>query len=452
MSTLDLSSVTQSLMTLLQENINRRLEPGLGVSVTPQAPDSLSGQTNRISLYLYHSAEEPSFKNAPVQGSGRHQVASTPLALCLYYILTAHHDASTPETDTLQQQKIFGYALKTLHDFPLVDERTEVAPLVPVLHPNLRGRDNRLEIIHRPVTPEEALAFWSSEENTTRLSAYYEVRVVLLDPEPLRFLPGIVLSLGAYPIPRGAPHLERSGSVLAFDLPARASGLSRRLSLSPARVAALAGGPSDAPFNRVELRGEHLQGRRASLWLRHSLWARRSPPLDRMEASADPTWNVEIASDRVRFEVQPTLASTSGSLPVLPGIYSAYVRVVHEERALLNSVEEIAASSNEIVFAIAPRILSHDPPDLANARITLRLAPSFALDAPELDEAVQLSVMGRAYRRVPSFGGGAADAGSFVVASHSLTFQSDAPLLSGDLAIRLMVSGVDARPFWVEVP
>ena len=70
--------------------------------------------------------------------------------------------------------------MKTLHDIPVITDATEI-DTQQIFDPIIRNDNNRLEVILRPVTPEEAIAFWSAEhESTTRLSAYYEVRIVML--------------------------------------------------------------------------------------------------------------------------------------------------------------------------------------------------------------------------------------------------------------------------------
>src|SRR5262249_20962318 len=138
--------------------------------------------------------------------------------------------------DPLTQQKLMGFALKTFHDFPVITDRTRVNG-TEILDPDLRGSDNTLQVILRPVTPEDALDYWNSQETrTTRLSAYYEVRVVMLEPQEPRTMPGIVLSLGTFLLQLGSPHLERSQSRVRFRIPQKNGGTVHEVEASPARV------------------------------------------------------------------------------------------------------------------------------------------------------------------------------------------------------------------------
>ena len=107
-----------------------------------------------LNLYLYHVSADPHFRNLPPEAAAPVPVQTVPMALILYYILTAHHRVET-EFDTISEQKLLGYALKTFHDFPVITDATVVGS-GPVMPQSLRGRDNRLQITLRTVSPEEA--------------------------------------------------------------------------------------------------------------------------------------------------------------------------------------------------------------------------------------------------------------------------------------------------------
>ncbi|HVI04239.1 MAG TPA: DUF4255 domain-containing protein, partial [Enhygromyxa sp.] len=238
MSLIDLSLVTSGLMKLLDDNINKNIGPGANVTVTAEPPDKVGSVTNKLSLYMYHVAEEAHYKNMPAPGSGSRSIARTPMGLCLFYILTAHHESSETEFDPLIQQRLMGYALKTLHDYPILHDGTIIdgEQILPI---GLRGNDNPVQVIMRPTAPEDAVAFWGAEDQqTARLSAYYEVRVILLEPDEPTILVAPVLSLGTYLYQLGTAHLEKTRSALPFVLPAAAGGATQVVEASPARVAA----------------------------------------------------------------------------------------------------------------------------------------------------------------------------------------------------------------------
>src|SRR5437870_950079 len=215
MAVLNLFKVTKTLSDLLLQNITKNVDPTLApfLHVTAIPPEKIENPSNTLSIFLYHVAEDPYYKNALGPGNDVPNVAKTPMALSLFYILTAHHEveaAFDPET----QQKLMGYALKTFHDFPVVTRATQING-TPILDPEF-GNDT-IHITLRPITPEEALSFWNSEDiHTVRLSAYYEVRVVMLQPDPPKTMPGIVLNLGAFLFQLGAAQLNTTQSLVRF--------------------------------------------------------------------------------------------------------------------------------------------------------------------------------------------------------------------------------------------
>ena len=61
MALIDLYRVTSTLMNLLTQNIKSRID---NVLVTALPPEKVGPVMNTLSLYLYHVAEDPYYKNA----------------------------------------------------------------------------------------------------------------------------------------------------------------------------------------------------------------------------------------------------------------------------------------------------------------------------------------------------------------------------------------------------
>jgi hypothetical protein len=330
MALLDLSLVTSTLMKLLDDNINKNIDLAADVIVTPVSPDTVGTVERTISLYLYHIAEEAQYKNLVGPGSDPRNIARTPMGLSLYYILTVHHDAAeSTAIDTLFQQKLMGYALKTLHDYPLLFDGTKIDG-TNILSSDLIGHDNPLQIILRPVGPEDSVNFWNAEDQkTARLSAYYEVRVILLEPEAPSNVPGPVLSLGTYLYQLGTAHIDCTRSELEFDLPAAAGGETQTVTVSPARACVVG-----SPHNRLTLLGTNLAlGKSRQLWLRTARWTAIDPlagtggaiPLDLSIAA--PGWALSVQPDRLILDMGDTLTfvndlGVNTDIEVFPGIYT----------------------------------------------------------------------------------------------------------------------------------
>src|SRR5438132_6833417 len=100
MSLLDLSLVTQTLRTLIEErvksgadalynsgviNLITRDDIKTTVLVSPQPIDELRGLgDNVIGLFLYHVMEDPHFKNLPPKSQDRPPVQFRPMGVDLY--------------------------------------------------------------------------------------------------------------------------------------------------------------------------------------------------------------------------------------------------------------------------------------------------------------------------------------------------------------------------------
>ena len=461
----DLSHVTSSLADALRLNITR-LEPTLvaQLDVSTLPPERVSGAMHTVNLYLYHVAEDPHYRNLVGNLSDARPVQTKPMSLILYYILTTHHEVNS-SFDTVTEQRLMGYALKTLHDYAVIDDDTEISG-TQVLHADLRDRDNRLEVTLRPITPEDSIAFWSAEERqTARLSAYYEVRYVLLEPDPPRRLPGIVLSLGTFIVDLASPQLAGSRSEVTFTLPAQAGGGEQTIVASPARVGP-PGGPPNA--NRLTLLGTNLTiGQQRRLFLRNSRWRERAPELERVLVDFDlpqnvaDGWTIAEATDRidVTLGTQLTVTVPAGPpvvLPVEPGIYHARVEVVKELRVIQGQLKEITDTSNETAFAATPRVIGAAVVNPVEQRIRVDLDPSTDLTPAGAPGPLDIMVVvdGETYERFdPTVPGATFDIGEFEPADDTLDFLARFdPTVAGTHPFRLIVEGAESQPFWIELP
>lgn len=460
----NLFKVTRTLTELLTQNITQNIDPSLTglLDVTAIPPDKVENASNTLSLHLYHVAEDSYYKNALGPGNDVPNVAKTPMALSLFYILTAHHETEST-FDAEAQQKLMGYALKTFHDFPVITDRTRIDGTL-ILDTDLRGRDNNLQVILRPVSPEDAIAFWNSEETrTTRLSAYYEVRVVMLEPEKPKTMPGIVLNLGTFLVQLGSPHFDCSQNVVSFSLPA-STGIAepQRIEATPARVSTDVGDPS-SPNNRLLLRGTNLAiGKSRSLVLKNALWAKQGFETVAIDPALNPAWKIGFRSDRIEMEIDKTLkVDVITDMVVFPGVYTASLRVVKDEKVILNQLKQISDTSNEVAFFVAPRIKSRSLPDPLlppglNRRITVEIEPTFDFThgvGTDQELEIRIVMAGRTYERKdfdPSLPDPADNDGRFEVAADSVTFQAF-DVSSGDHPFRLIVNGAESAPFWIEL-
>lgn len=466
MALLDLSQTTLAIKRLLELNLPL-LDSGLTGSliVSTMPPERTQGADNVLSLYCYHVSPDPGNRLRPRQSGGQRPIATSPLTLVLNYILTAHTFSGT-DFNAIAEQRLLGYAMKTIHDFPVIDDHTQVAGNI-VMPEEIRGLENSFSLTMLHLTPGEALNYWAGENQTTvKPSCYYEVTSAELQPEPPDRLPGIVLHLGSYVFPKSSPAIAESRSQLPFTRPASAGGGQMSLSASPARIGPVSAAPPAT--NELHLLGKALAaGNEKQLFLAHPFWAKQFPggtvPLDLL-LNTPLGWAVAIGDDDVEITVGDVLrANPPGGGPAVdfelyPGVYSASweIRRVVPDESLTNWTRH---RSNAVPVIVYPRITG-SLRNNATHEVTLNLGGAWLLTrgrpvpidptlAPEL--AIDLSVDGRAYRLVT--GAAPTGSGTFVIADHALTYAPNAQEdVTGDHAIRLIVDGADSQPFWVTIP
>lgn len=428
MTLLDLSLVTRSLVNLVRLHVTASpaWSAGTTLTVSPLSPDRLTGD-NTLGLYLYHLSEDAHFKNMPLPADSQLPLRYTPMGLNLFYILTAHSDLQD-ELAAYQEQLMMGCAVKALRDYPAIDDDTEING-TPVLDVRLRNANNRLKLLLQPIPYNEAVSYWmAGASSMVRLSAYYQVSVVFLEPEepPSRRSP--VLSYNVFSFVRGTPYLSSSQNVLTYLLPGEIAP--RTAELQPAQV----------PFGGlVVFLGTDVTGDRTTLILKSTQW---QEPLE-----ADFRWGVTAASDRVFATIQTSILSPTGEVAILPGIYTAAVRVTVQRPSPDGSTRSFEYTSNDIPFTITPRIESISLPVAGAVTITGHLFQHPDLSA----DAVQLFL---GMERLAPGAVGSLNPGEFAVVD-AVTMQMHLPagLNPGAvLPLRILVNGIESPPNWIVVP
>lgn len=460
----DLSQTTLTLQRLLQFNIPL-LEPGLGaLTITTLPPERVTGAENVLSIYCYHVSPDGSNRFRPRQPSGQRPIATSPLTLKLNYILTAHTVTNT-EFNALAEQRLLGYAMKTLHDYPVIDDSTQVDGNI-VLPSEIRGQSNNFNIVQLQLTAGEALNYWANETaNTVKPSCYYEVSSAEIAADPPDRLPGIVLQVGSFVMPKNSPVISSSSSVVHYVRPASMGGGPASLTASPARVGPVTLAPPSV--NQLRLNGQAFTaGTGQVLLISHAFWARQFTggrvPLD-VALNGGPGWALSIADDAVDITLGDDLRAAlpeggNTDLSLYPGTYLTAWEV--ERQFDRDGVtEQISERSNSCAITITPRITG-SARNNGNGQVTLDFGGSWLLNrgrpappdpstAPELD--IMLSVDGRSYALVTA--PAPTGPGTYTITDHALTYAPFPPHNTpGEHAIRVVIEGADAQPFWVTIP
>ena len=421
---MDLSLITQALVTLLKTHIEASSvwPSGTILSVVPDPPDKLNGD-NTLGVYLYHVQEDPHNKNIQSAWNRPVQTRYEPMPLQLFYAISAHSDLNTP-TGTYREQLIMGCTLKALHDFPVIDDDTQVQGTV-ILPAIIHDKENRLQIEMRPIDPDEAIQYWTAGSSPLRLAAYYQVSVVMLDPDEPPSRAGRVLVYNVFAFPGETPHLTSSSNVLTFTLPDE--GTPREVRLRPAQV----------PFGGIlHLDGSNLTGDRTTLLLNYADWPQ---PIEVNSL----TWNLQATSESVQAEIQ----DTAGAQTLVPGTYRALVQVVRSRPTASGGTRDFSYLSNEAPFAISPRI------DLIGVNVSglVTIDGRLFQAAGILPEAIKVYV---GDEQIVLDTDGTLSAGEYeVVSPIQIRLQLPTGLTPGEwLPLRLIINGAESAPNWVQIP
>jgi hypothetical protein len=436
----NIAEVTQKIRDMIKARVDPFLAPA-AATTTSVSPQSVTSGTNVVSVYLFHWVEDPFFKNQPPPptGSGPVPVSHTPLALNLNYVVTAHNPDQTTDPDqrVMQEQRLLGLVAKAVHDEPLLT----------------LDNGDEFELILRPVGIEESVNFWSSDEqHLTRMSLYVEARIILLQPEPPKTVPGMVLSVNTFVFIGLGPQLTTSRSVLTIVPPVIGA---RQLNAEPARVALF--DPTDpvaselVDNNRLDLFGVDF-GRGPRLLELESGAVRVRVAIDQ-SAPQNANWEIFIAEGKISLRFwtavfdalsnaqvpRPALPPDPAVPPLLPGVYTA--RVVDDQPPR-------PRTSNAIAFAVIPQVKSVTL--ISGNAYTLEISGTY-LGEPSLQLEL---VVGS---EILTLGAGTPPpAGSYALpaAGNSIVFQRT-PVANElidpahPLPVNLRINGVNATPSWI---
>ena len=309
-NTFAIANVTAALRDRLYNALQEH-DDLAGTAVTTFPPDQANADEdgNHLNLFLYHVVPAVAWRNqtAPQQVKPG-ETGYPPLGLTLHYIVSAFG----PTGDDVVAHRMLAVGMTALHDQPLLSP-AELKTAGPDSDLNLQTE--RVRISPQALSTEEMYKLWSAFQTSYRVSAAYEVSVVLLDSKKPIKAPLPAITLGT------------SGGLQADLLPPYPT----LATVAPptARGYALLG-------DTLTLTGHHLGDDPAStvtVRFSHRLW---TTPVDLPVDTTSPT------------EVTVTLPDTPASWPA--GLYTVSVVVTHPTPP--------TRITNGLPLVVAPKILS----------------------------------------------------------------------------------------------
>jgi hypothetical protein len=409
-----LSDVTQAIIDIISDAVSASaLMPSPPPVVLPDSP----ANTNRTSIgfYLYHICETPFYKNALPQGKDQPAIRFTPMGLILYYQLTPNM-ADDDDDKAIVEQNMMSVAMKALHDSPFVDTL---------------GNDNKFRIVLQPIPATDAVHNWTAGSSPLKLSAYYEVSPVFLEPDKRRSYAARVFSYGNYIFTELDVRITGSYSVLTFTPP----------NMGPQTVTAQPG--QAPPGHDIFFIGNGFKAGTPGLRL-------FNPKLHH-PALTDGTWTLDLTPQN-ELKVNIGTTARDEKLGVLvnihPGMYSAQL-VLTKSLTLPNGmVRQVHKSSNQFPFVISPIVTPFTATFGSPFNIT-----GYFFDHNHPDE-VEIYVGEEALLLNGDVVTNPLTPGQFNIKSNnSIDVFLPGSLASGsDVPFRVLVSGAESTPLWIHVP
>jgi len=368
-SALAIASVTAVLKDLLDNAlIDHSVSTSVGsnVKVTALAPDRIKTgdeEIAQLNLFLYHVAPNPGWRNVgqPSRSESGERLTNPPLALDLYYFLTAYGKQDF-ETEIL-----LGYAMQLLHETPVLTRdaiRKSLASPSPVggsilpatigalVASDLADQVELIKISPQPMTTEEISKLWTAFQAKYRPSMAYHASVVLIESK--------------YPVRSPLPVLTRGQPDPATG---RDKGVIAQLGLVPPyptlqKVILPDEQTAFRMGDMLTLSGHHLNGNKVVVHFTH---AHSSVTL---ELQVIPG----VTSDEFQVQIPPDPAPglVTPDSPLNPDNWQAGVYII---AAVIQSAGQPDRTTNELPLALAPRIINISS-NTAGGVVTLTVACS----------------------------------------------------------------------------
>jgi hypothetical protein len=169
-----IAAVTATLRNLLFAGVNADVA-GTDVTTRPLDRVRVNGQGNRLNVFLYHTSIDPAWRNQEIPGQVMPgEDGRPPLPLTLYYLLTAY----AQDDDEIVGHRMLGRAISVLHDHPVLGAQEIKAALA---ESDLDQQIERIRITPQPLTVEEMSKLWTTFQTQYRISAAYQICVVLIE-------------------------------------------------------------------------------------------------------------------------------------------------------------------------------------------------------------------------------------------------------------------------------
>lgn len=382
--------------TELYNQLPEDLKPKTEITVTNLPLDEAyekNKDKNYVNLFLYHVEHSAAWRNMDIPGQVKQgETGHSPLALNLYYIITAYGE----EGNELIGHLLLGKAMSILHDHSLLG-RNEIKTAFELSE--VHKQVERLRITPQPISLDEVSKLWTGFQTQYRLSAAYEAAVVLIESKR--------------PTRTPLPVLTRGGT----DEEGDEKGVSVQPHLIPPFPTLEDVTPPDNQTGALledvlTLTGHHLGGDSVTLLFSH-------PLLD----------------DPIEIPLDPGDWTETGITVQLPNEPDNWPAGFYKVAAFITKAGEQDRTTNEIPFMLMPQIDFNAPVPIEIVPVSSPVGYQVTVTCiPEVmpDQGVSLLLGDQAF-----------PADSFTTQTNELTFLLT-DVSPGEYYVRLRIDGVDS--------
>jgi hypothetical protein len=351
---LAIAAVTATLRRLLRqrlpESIGGRVIDVTAINPAALATPDATDDHLRLNLYLYQLLPNAAWRNQAPPSSRPGESAPAPLALDLYYLLTAY---AAGEELAFESQQLLGMGMAVLHDVPILGANSvmlaDTGPAEDLL-------GERIRITPQPLSVDDIAKVWAALQAPYVTSAAFEVSVVLIESGR---------------VPTAAPPvLSRGGKTPAGDAD-KGPGAQAGLALPYPTVTALELVPPDKPGRRPAGQPLFQAGEQVRV-LGDRLLAPGGAPRVLLRYGGRVPVTALVAPDAASTAraLLVMLQAAAGAPPLRAGFYTLGVDVTPGNP--LNPT-----LSNEVPLLLVPKVTNVQPanPVAAGATVTVTCDP-----------------------------------------------------------------------------
>jgi len=194
---LSIAAVSRLLRQIVEGNIVRYgLDGYVGADVVVTAEPPLDDPERvRLNLFLYRALESSGLRSQtmPTHDAVGRAIRRPTLALDLHYAVTAYAE------DDFQSELMLGCAMQALNETPVLDRAlihtilSQDTGANTLLDSRLAEQVDSIRIRHRNLSEDVFTRLWSAFHVPYRLTAFYEVSVVLMEGDAPTRAPMVVL-------------------------------------------------------------------------------------------------------------------------------------------------------------------------------------------------------------------------------------------------------------------